>query len=304
MAKRTSPGSISWNPGDEAGFRAWVGEISAGFQACGMVKTADTGQLDPATVLKPTTAGMIAGYEIFRFSDTLQATKPIFFKIEYGQGPTGWAAQQQIFVTFGTGSNGAGTLTGPLSGRISFISPGSSTANTHVGPAYWSGDGSGVAAVLGDRTDRPWMVLNFERTRNPTDGAAVGEGVLCYSWCGDAYNALNTHNWVMYPTNGRTNPGGWYRGPIPCTTIVPQGLSTGIVGTDVYMWPQYASYPSLYPHMNIYTYAAQDVARGTEFPMTALGVSRTYKAFDFTDYSIVPGIVGATPRSAYAIRWE
>lgn len=303
--------AMNLNPGTDAVFRATALEFSNAIQAMGMVKTADTGQVDWSTsTAVRSSSSYSVGYEIFRFADALQATKPVFFRVDYfnGAGQSSDVTQFSLGFTVGSSTNGAGGITGVTTPRQDFYGPYTGVANAYSGVSYFSGDTSGFAAIVADFGSLPWLVMNFERTRNPTDGTAVGEGVLFYIYTGQGYNSTRSHSWLMYPTNGRTNAGDWYRnGPVPCTTIVPHGISTGIVGTDVYMWPQYASYPSLYPHRQIYTYAEQDVARLTEFPMTTLGASRTYKAFSFSGInsaSLVPGVVGATPRSAYAIRWE
>lgn len=100
-----------------AGFRQWGSELSTKFAAVGMVQTADTGQINWATVTIPGT-NLLAGYEIWKLS-----SGNLYFKIQYGtngsvNGPT-------FFIQTGTGSNGSGTLTGTLS-----TSANANTANT------------------------------------------------------------------------------------------------------------------------------------------------------------------------------
>lgn len=94
----------------DAAFRAWVAEVKTMlFTTLGLTQTADTGQINTATVLVPA-ASTIAGYVIGRFNDTLQSTAPIFFKLEFGTGPS--TTGPQMSITVGTGSDGAGNLTG------------------------------------------------------------------------------------------------------------------------------------------------------------------------------------------------
>ena len=92
-----------------AQFRAIGGRSQAHLAAIGLVQTTDTGQIDWTTVAAPTTSAQSMGYEIWRFNDALQATAPIFFKIEFGSA--GPADHPSIWLTVGTGSNGAGTIT-------------------------------------------------------------------------------------------------------------------------------------------------------------------------------------------------
>jgi hypothetical protein len=92
-----------------AHFQAWVGEvITALFTTLGVTQTSDTGQTTAGTIALPVSANQSMGYVIGRFNDTLQATKPIFFKLEFGSG--GSAAQPCMWITLGTGSNGTGSL--------------------------------------------------------------------------------------------------------------------------------------------------------------------------------------------------
>jgi hypothetical protein len=54
-----------------------------------------------------------ACYAVYRMADALQATAPIFMRITYGSGNFGTGTPVPAFwVTLGTGSNGAGVITG------------------------------------------------------------------------------------------------------------------------------------------------------------------------------------------------
>lgn len=100
-------------------FRAWGAEWSAGLLAVGLTHTADTGQINWTTVTIPGSGS--AGYETWRFNDTLQATKPIFIRFDYG----GAVGTPQIWAQIGTGTDGAGNLTGAVSTPLAPINPGS-----------------------------------------------------------------------------------------------------------------------------------------------------------------------------------
>lgn len=91
----------------DADFRLWGAEFKASLIAIGLTNTADTGQIDWTTVLNPVSGS--AGYEIWRFNDALQSTKPIFIRFDFG---TLSAGVPGIWVQVGTGSDGAGNLTG------------------------------------------------------------------------------------------------------------------------------------------------------------------------------------------------
>ena len=96
----------------DAAFRTWGSAISSALTTIGLTNTSDTGQINWTTVTRPT-ANTMAGYEIWRFNDTLQSTRPIFIKLEYGTGSN--VLYPHMVASIGTGSDGAGTLTNPTS---------------------------------------------------------------------------------------------------------------------------------------------------------------------------------------------
>ena len=105
---------------DDATFRQWGRGISEQIAAMGLVRTSDTGQIDWATVLKPASTAF-AGYEMWRFDDALQATAPVFIKLEYGAnaGNRPYLRPQVGQGTSGTGIVGtaygnAQTISAPL----------------------------------------------------------------------------------------------------------------------------------------------------------------------------------------------
>lgn len=106
----------------DAGFRAWGLDFASGLAACGLVQTADTGQINWVTALRPT-ADLSAGYEIWRFADS-----SLYLKFEYGTANAGNVPM--MWVTVGQGSNGSGTLTGTLSTRDWWTYRGGSNAST------------------------------------------------------------------------------------------------------------------------------------------------------------------------------
>lgn len=121
----------SWNTPithtNDAQFRLWGSELSARLGAIGLVQTADTGQVNWVTVTRPG-LNVAAGYEIWRFNDSLQGTAPIFIKVEYGTG-SGNAQAPMVWITVGTGSNGSGTITGTVSDRVTTSSTNSPATN-------------------------------------------------------------------------------------------------------------------------------------------------------------------------------
>ena len=106
------------NVADDAAFRALFKWFSDNMTTSGWVKTGDTGQVDWTTVTKPTVANTVAGYEI-RESPTQSGYQKIYLKIEFGSGSA--ATYPAIWITLGTGTDGAGALTGTTTTRDQFF---------------------------------------------------------------------------------------------------------------------------------------------------------------------------------------
>lgn len=107
----TSSTTTTLSHSNTTNFRIWGLEFSNMLTAAGFPKSADTGQINWATVTKSGTAGVYAGYEIRYLNDSLHGTFPIYLKIEYGNGASS-AVYPSIRVSASSGTNGAGTLTG------------------------------------------------------------------------------------------------------------------------------------------------------------------------------------------------
>lgn len=181
---RTLPSYLS----SDADFRTWGQGIAAQLVAAGLVKTTDTGQIDLTTALKPTVIDTASGYEMYRFADALQSTSPIFVKVEYGVG--GGVTRPSAYFTVGTGTNGAGALTGQISTRDGYGSSADRTAGELLN-SYVSGSMS--AGALGGRVTLFTNVLaaagntaslfHVERTRDGS-GIATADGAIV--WAGSA----------------------------------------------------------------------------------------------------------------------
>lgn len=102
----TAPSFVSTN----AQIQSLATIVAAAFQAIGLVKTTDTGQMTTTTITYPASANQSAGYEIRRFDDPLQSSYPIYIRwepIRSGAVTSGPA----IRFRFGNGTDGAGNLT-------------------------------------------------------------------------------------------------------------------------------------------------------------------------------------------------
>ncbi len=246
----------------DAEFRTWGSKIKAAITACGMTQTADTGQINWTTVTKPTTSNAAAGYEIWAFSDTLQATAPIYIKIEYGSTTTPFQTPQ-IWVTVGTGTNGAGTLTGTTSTRTA-LSPTSGTSG-QTKSILGSGSTNRIWLAGGvdfTVTSQSWFFF-VERTRD-SSGAVTADGFVIQM---QASTSAAFHQFGLAVGGaGGTNSAG---------CIVSILGSKSAVGADVALSPAliFAGKP-FYPLMM--GAIAADIPGNLQYTATYLGTSYTW----------------------------
>jgi hypothetical protein len=202
----------------DASFRIWTKSISDSFITGGWVAGTDTGQINFATVTRPITATASQGYSIFRMNDSLQATAPCFVKLEYGSnGSTGYWA---IWYTVGTGTDGAGNLTGIVSSRNA-VSITSQSSTPYY--SYYSIDTNRVVAHFNSGLQGICM-LCVERTHN-SDGSDNNIGILYASNYNTAYSGVILTNG---PATLATTQ--WYY-------CMPSSLTSLAFGSTVFIMP-------------------------------------------------------------------
>jgi hypothetical protein len=261
----------------DATFRTLGSSISNAIAAVNIVKTSDTGQVNWTTVTKPASANVVAGYEIWKFNDALQATYPVYIKIEYGTGGND-ASFYGLWITVGTGTDGAGNLTGNKSNRHYLYGNGNESATR---ASYFSGDTNRLAFCLWPNLmSGQWCVFGIERTHDSA-GADTNAGVHIL-----LSSAVSNLGCSQYLPLGATSPylpgevtGGWY-----CSAPLSGG---GSFGGNVYTYPikTYNMVESL-PIFNFIHYAGSDLTTGTTVAVTGYdSASRNYLA---------PGLVNST----------
>jgi hypothetical protein len=261
-------------------FRAWGSAINVKLAAAGLVQTADTGQINWTTVTAPVGATTAQGYEIWRFADALQSTAPVFFKLEYGSGSA--TNNPGLWITFGSGSSGAGVLTGTTSVRQAFGSTASYTTNPLS--CYWCGDTNRfVASLFAAGTGLSpslTVVLSFERTVD-SSGVVTSEGVLLLVKTGSGAYAQVHWNCTTGPTSS------WE------TTVGAMGpqMGTGSSGSQLAVYPVFFTKGVfLNPGLNLFGYFNVDFTAGSTTSFTVYGASHTYMP------------VGSTAASAFLVR--
>jgi hypothetical protein len=279
----------------DAQFRAWGSAIGVKLAAAGLVQNGDTGQINWTTVLTPGAANTAQGYEIWRFADSLQASAPIYFKIEYGSGTV--AGNPGLWFTFGTGTDGAGTMTGPISTRQQLVS---AAYAVNALDCYWSGSTGHFCAALfaggvGASTSTCQMFA-FERTKNAS-GADTSQG-LQIVWklvAGAGAGAFGSLAW------DRTT--GTMSSESSLGTVMPSG-TTGKNGTQVAVYPIFLhNGPFLNPPIGALAYHNADIVAKGAVTFTMYGVSHTYMPIGTTFFA-GPSINGRSTAPSLMTRYD
>lgn len=258
----------------DAAFRVWGLEFNGGLTAVGLTQTSDTGQINWSTVTRAV-SGAVAGYEIWQFTDSLQSTVPVVFKIEYGSNSSANSVPQ-IWITVGTGSNGSGTITNILTARVQCNVSGATVVGTSTNfvskfvfnPTYGffgvvfkekSLTSTGVTAVFDVR---------ICRTVDQSTGLPTNIGFNLFMRNGNANSAAPTSMSATF-ANGFTSTGitnNYY--------VIPGGptntLLNGTPGSAQVFRPKFI-YPQELSVSQWGICVATELPAGTQFPSRLIG---------------------------------
>lgn len=251
--------SATFTVSTAGGMQAFVTAVHNAIAACGgIVQTADTGQINPATATSPGGANISVGYEIYRFADALQATRPAYLRLEYGTGAG--VSNPSIWATIGTGTDGAGNLTGAGTRFQIGSSVSAGTFNCYVSTTTGR-----LSMLLGGGTSG-FMALAWERSLDST-GAVTSAGIVAIG-----FSASNNFTCWLPSSGSSVNQTG-------VNSMLPIGTSSGVDGTDVGVYPIYPVVPTVkHAIAGLALYFNSDVASGISQTVTKDGVVLTYKA--------------------------
>jgi hypothetical protein len=237
---------------------ALFGNLSAG----GMLQAADTGQTASGSFAAATGANQSLGYQIWRFNDTLQATAPVFVKFELGSGAS--AGYPSIWITIGTGSDGAGAITGVILSRTQFTGTGVNTAYT----CYFSSATNrfGFWLTAGALSAGYALHIGLERSKAST-GADSADGIIIKAITA----STQYHQYLPFSRNARA---------AQTYASIPAGGAMGSLafGTAVGLEPVYPldTTGTQFPGLNLLAYYSTDLTPLNPISTTIYGVAHTY----------------------------
>lgn len=162
----------------DADFRTWGSGIAAQIAAMGLVQTSDTGQINWTTVTRPAAINTSAGYEMWRFNDALQATKPVFIRFDYGVGSA--VDRPRIIPRVSTATDGAGVQSGQLGIASVTVTQASSKSAGVLLPSFCSGSTSRLNLFTGvDLTGAAslWGGMIWVERSKTNLGVDTGDGI-------------------------------------------------------------------------------------------------------------------------------
>lgn len=252
----------------DAGFRAWGSELSGQLTSVGttsgcLTQTADTGQINWATVNRPGT-NTAAGYEIWQLTDSLGVSSPIYLKVEYGTG--GVATAPYLAVTVGTGTNGSGTLTGSVSTQYncSRNSAPSSTVLSYNNYVSCSDGFVGAALKMGYTTSGHFVFFAVNRPCDP-DGTLRSDGIQFYHWA--------TGNGLYAETLNLTTGVKYGDASNKAFCMVPNLISLTGVGSDINAFKHYVAYPAVHSLNGVCSVLCSEMGQGTTDTATLNGAT-------------------------------
>jgi hypothetical protein len=255
----------------DAAFRVLGLLVSNALEAIGLTKTADTGQIDWATVTKSASTATMSGYEIRAFpSGTLQTDNPLLVKISYGTS----SASATVFgftIQIGHTTDGAGNFTGDASDTYTCYSN-SNNANGSLCFLSCDEEHLTVALFLGisATTTSYCAACSLDRLRD-VSGTALATGVNVITL------SVATYKQRMFPASGTQFPTTALTEPM---TLYPGGAGEPVVVgknmcfANVYPYLGCAGNPDL--NAVVYPAGAMPLPGGFVLPFSVYGVAHNY----------------------------
>ena len=293
---------------NDISFRTWGLAISTLMDNAGLTKTADTGQIDWSTVLKPTAPNLLVGYEIRKLvNNTLD---DIYFRIEYRSGQYSSGNNSFLRISCGFETDGAGNLSGGMPGNPGFdtIAQGSlaRSTTTYYTSYCFVDEGTFILALNpANTTNTNYFndLFIFARTSD-SNGTYNNNGALILH---NATASSQTYfrYWSM-ELNILASYSGSFANPIcavyPYSTIQPsiEYNTNGVVFVMEHLTP------TSNWHKNIVAVNAADAPGGAELSAIVLGEEHTYLSLGVQHIGMFGGANGnnSNTKGSLAILWD
>jgi len=278
----------------DATYRVWVAEILTQLDAINpsiLTRTADTGQVNTATVTRPA-INTANAYAEWLFND---GQTNLYIKLEFGTA--GAATAPQMWITVGTTTNGSGTVGGAATVRV-ITTSGSAPISTVTNYASYLCVATGTfslcwkaASMTGGGVPRAsgFFALN----RSVTDaGVPNSDGYqlnTATSFSANTAQAVNLATSTVLTTTTKAY------------TLRPFGITSTLVGGVAQYFRHFIALPLCRPLGHICTVLNAEYAAGTQFP------GETGSITDHNFLSLGTWVPNASPvvdnNDSFAIAW-
>lgn len=260
----------------DASYRAWITQFKTALTSAGWTQSADTGQLNEATVTYPVAVSTFSGYHIYYLNDTLHASFPLYMKIQWGSGNA--LTRTQWKIQFGYATNGAGTFTGWTSPEFAMSFGGSTSVDTGSGTTgvclASGGNGWGFFsfqyAASTTFANRPFFLV---QRRFNTDGSLASSGDWCLLY---QMTAVTGQSYMFSVERGTGNTWGGSNNFAFCMPV-QQGQNNS-TGGDTEVYRHYARMGPVRVAGAGCTYFLSEISTDATFALNVYGNTRTWLA--------------------------
>jgi len=281
----------------DANVRGWVGFIVDSLVEAGWTRTTDTGQTEVSELIAATAASTVLGYQIYKksFGGT-----DVYVKFEFGSGVS--ISNTSIWYTIGTGSDGAGNITGILLARtrVYQTSSNATATTTRYSFATWGTNYFGFSMwSIGTNANTIGRQQFSIEAICGEDGIATGDGVcVILEACGGTSGALTP----VYFYNGVI----LFSGTSPASSsvlgsLVPSGTTMAKDGGVVGVSPVFFYWGGLLPPSKVWmVYMSADLSVRASVNADLYG-NETWMPLGV---DMMPTAVSGNSASCLMLRWS
>ncbi len=280
----------------DARFQAWAQFIETTLvTAGGWVVSLESGDTLPSALVHPTVGNSKKGFRVYKMSDVLQSTAPVFMRVDFGSA--GAANTPGIWLTIGNSSNGSGTITGILFNGGSSAAP-TVSSNSSVGSGSFNSYGSAGTnrAAIGmfvSGNAAYHLVLTIGRSKD-ANGNDNADGLMLVYRDGAASSTSLTHTRYLTMIPG-TQPSVELGLSYVLTTKNPSETFGGDIGIGVI---SHFKGLAQQPGTNMLIVNSSDVSAETTATVSMYGVNRTYMQLNVL--AVLKALAGSSANDAGA----
>lgn len=270
----------------------------------GWLLSTETGDTAPGSLAHPTTTNVKKGFRVYKTNDGLTQ---VYMRIDYGSTNATSGNGFGMWITLGTGSDGAGTLSGVFfngggsTGPTIGSATNASTGTTGAVNSYGSADTGRVSlGMFISTTAANIEMFSLERSKDAT-GADTSDGILMSAtggaassiWPTDTANAAEASQYAVIA--GGTQP-TWELGlSFILTRNNPSETFGNPVGVGLI---QHFRGASVQPGIGACVVNSSDVSAEGSFTQTIYGATRTYQHLNSLQAAIATSATLAAARTS------